>query len=447
MGRKSNARALGIWSNGLRVGTWGLPARGAMELLYDPDWLDSPRGRPLSLSLPFPVGGEPLRGDVVENYFDNLLPDNQDIRRRLARQYTAGSMDTFNLLEALGRDCVGAVQLLPQDQTPTGFDRLQARPLSDEEVAWHLRACVSPPAAGQAAFADEFRISIAGAQEKTALLRNGGQWMLPQGPTPSTHILKMPLGLVGGHQWDLTTSVQNEWLCMKLLAAFGLDTAPVEMLTFADHVPVLSVTRFDRQMHSSGNWILRLPQEDFCQILGLPSSKKYEADGGPGIIGLAHILSGARNPRKDIKTLLSVQILFWMLAATDGHGKNFSIALHAGNSYSLTPLYDVLSAWPLIGAGPGKLALQHVKMAMAVSGKNRHYHHAQIQRRHFNATALRCGWGENCEDIIGELLARVEPAIAVVQTQIPEDFPQAVSSAIFSGLRESAQRLQSQPAS
>ena len=108
------------------------------------------------------------------------------------------------------------------------------------------------------------------------------------------------------------------------------------------------------------------------------------------------------------------------MAATDGHAKNFSIRLQAGGAYALTPLYDVLSAWPIIGNGKSQLAWRNAKLAMAVSGKNRHYEVATILRRHFNATAARCGWGANAEDILAELPARVEPAIAAL---LPDDLP------------------------
>ena len=97
-----------------------------MELRYEDSWLTSPSARPLSLSLPLPlVGNEPLRGDRVEHFFENLLPDSGAIRRRLAQRYSSGSEDTFDLLAAIGRDCVGAVQLLPVDEPPTGFDRIR----------------------------------------------------------------------------------------------------------------------------------------------------------------------------------------------------------------------------------------------------------------------------------------------------------------------------------
>lgn len=448
MGRRSSSRPLAIWTNGELVGHWTPATRHPMELRYGDNWLTSSASRPLSLSLPLPVmGNEPIRGESVGYFFDNLLPDSGAIRRRLAQRYSAGSEDTFDLLAAIGRDCVGAVQLLPADEEPTGFDRIEGEALDDEDVATLLRSTVTSGSFASHGKDQDFRISIAGAQEKTALLRHKGRWLKPIGATPTTHIIKMPMGLVGNMQADMRTSVYNEWLCLKFMEALGFDVAKADIVTFADHTPVLVVERFDRKPHPSGRWILRLPQEDLCQALGESPNRKYEVDGGPGIEQIAQVLSGSQNALADLRTLLASQVVFWLLAATDGHAKNFSIRIQAGGTYALTPIYDVLSAWPIIGSGKNQLAWRNAKLAMAVSGKNRHYEMATIMRRHFNATAARCGWGMNAEDILSDLIDRVEPAIATVTSQMPVDFPQDVAEAIFKGVRKQAKRLVSHPTS
>lgn len=118
MGRKSSSQSLSIWSNGQRVGVWTIPARGDMLLQYDADWVASAMGRPLSLSLPFNFQNLPFSGKKVLNYFDNLLPDSDVIRKRIAERFKTGSTDPFDLLKAIGRDCVGAVQLLGEDEEP-----------------------------------------------------------------------------------------------------------------------------------------------------------------------------------------------------------------------------------------------------------------------------------------------------------------------------------------
>jgi len=442
MGRRSVSRALDIWSNGQKLGQWRLPARGPMELQYHPAWIASPEARPLSLSLPFNLDNLPLKGERIGLYFDNLLPDSEAIRRRLQSRFRTRAQDAFDLLEAIGRDCVGAVQLLPEGQSPENVFSIEAEPLDDEALERLLRAAVSSSLPGTAMATDDFRISLAGAQEKTALLWHEGRWCRPRGATPTTHIFKFPLGLVGHREADMHTSVENEWLCTRILTAYGLAVAPCAIRRFGEQ-KVLVVERFDRKLHSSGAWWLRLPQEDFCQATGTPVSLKYESDGGPGLLPIARILQGSQNRDEDLATLLRAQLLFWMMAATDGHAKNFSVSLLSGGRYRLTPLYDVLSAWPLVGSGPGKLDRRELKLAMALRGKNSHYRLADIQRRHFNTTARLCGLGTDMETIITDVLARTPAVIEQVAAQLPEDFPGEVFSAVAAGLMDSSRRLES----
>ena len=137
------AATLTIWMNGIRVGTWSV-RRGQHVLEYDPAWIESAAGRPLSLSLPFTPRDEPIRGEKVEHYFDNLLPDSAPIRSRIRAKFATGSIEAFDLLEAIGRDCVGAVQLLPEGEIPTGFDRIEAQPLSDRGIEELIARSLSP---------------------------------------------------------------------------------------------------------------------------------------------------------------------------------------------------------------------------------------------------------------------------------------------------------------
>lgn len=165
MGRRSHTRTLGLWMNGRRVGAWSLAPNEPDILQYDEDWIRSRQGRPLSLSLPFTPGNAPHRGDTVRAYFENLLPDSKDIRERMARRFNTGSTDAFELLAETGRDCVGALEILPEGQVSTGAGPLQFEPLSDAQVARVLRATTTPALMGLGNDDEEFRISIAGAQE------------------------------------------------------------------------------------------------------------------------------------------------------------------------------------------------------------------------------------------------------------------------------------------
>jgi len=209
---------------------------------------------------------------------------------------------------------------------------------------------------------------------------------------------------------------------------------------------VLVAERFDRQLHSSGKYWLRLVQEDFCQASATPSSMKYERDGGPGLLEIARILRGSVNRDDDLTCLLKAQLLFWMLAATDGHAKNFSIRILSQGRFQLTPLYDVLSIWPIIGNAANKISWHNARLAMSVRGKNKHYLVKDIQRRHFNEMAARCGLGETAEPLIKDILAATPAVIASVQENLPKGFPQHVLDAILKGLSKSAKQLVAMPA-
>jgi serine/threonine-protein kinase HipA len=447
MGRHSHTRTLGLWMNGARVGIWSLAPNAADTLQYDSAWTESEQGRPLSLSLPFTPGNAPHRGDKVSAYFENLLPDSKDILNRLARRFNTGSTKAFDLLTEIGRDCVGALEILPEGANSAGTSPLQSEPLSEAQVAQVLRGTTTPHALGLGLDDDDFRISIAGAQEKTALLLRDGQWALPRGNTPTTHIFKLPLGLIGGMKLDMRDSVENEWLCSLILQEFGLPVADCRPIQFED-VKALVVRRFDRAWwtHPSGDSrLIRLPQEDMCQATGVPPEAKYEADGGPGMDRILDVLDGSMTREQDRRDFFKSQLLFWMLCATDGHAKNFSLFLRPGGRYQMTPLYDVLSAYPVLGEGTGKISPFKAKMAMAVRSKNAHWKMRDILRRHW--VALGAGHGvldetaRDAEHLIDGIVARTPEIIDRVSGQLPAEFPGRLADAVFEGMKDSAQRL------
>jgi serine/threonine-protein kinase HipA len=219
--------------NGEPVGTWSLPARGPQQFIYDESWLYSNQFRPLSLSLPAGIEATTLSGNAVESWFDNLLPDSDAIRRRAQTRFQAASTSAFDLLAAVGRDCAGAVQLLPPGQEPSGIHRIEARPLSDHDIGRRLRTVTAAPAPGSLGpDPDELRLSVAGAQEKTGFLWHNNTWCLPLGSTPTSHLFKLPMGVIGEGQIDFSSSVENEWLCNRLVKAYGLPVAATEMARF-----------------------------------------------------------------------------------------------------------------------------------------------------------------------------------------------------------------------
>jgi serine/threonine-protein kinase HipA len=437
MGRLSKSRALSIWMNGERVGEWRLPAGGGQELIYAESWLSSTAARPISLSFPLRPSQEPYRTGV-EAFFENLLPDNRRIRERIQRRFRTNSADAFDLLQEIGRDCVGALQLLPEDAEPQEIKRITAGKLTADGVSRVLAASLGPGFGPEEKTDDSFRISLAGAQEKTALLWHEGAWHKPTAATPTTHIFKLPMG-VSPHGIDLSTSVENEWLCAQIVREFGVPVAPCQMATFGDY-KTLIVERFDRKLAPDGAWWFRLPQEDFCQATATPPALKYENEGGPGIRKIMELLLGSRRAEEDRRDFMRTQLVFWLLAATDGHAKNFSLFLLAGGAYQLTPRYDILSAYPMLGHGRGKLAPQKITMAMAVEGKNRHHHWERIKVRHWIETAKRCGIAD-MNEIVADVVARVPKILEQVNAQLPADFPAPILDPIFDGIRRASERL------
>ncbi|MCD8520925.1 MAG: type II toxin-antitoxin system HipA family toxin [Saccharospirillaceae bacterium] len=420
---------LTVAMNGIEVGRLSMEASGAMSFRYLDSWYERPGARAISLSLPLKRGL--FAGERVFNFFDNLLPDSEAIRARMQARFSVPSSHPFNLLAAVGRDCIGAIQLYPEHEAMPDVQQLASAPLSEAQVAAMLRGYQHAPLGMEAD--TDFRISLAGAQEKTALLWHNQQWQLPIGSTPTSHILKLPIGFLEPRNIDLRQSNHNEWLCLEILKAYGIDVAKAQLASFEDQ-NVLVTERFDRRWSMDGRWLMRLPQEDFCQALGVSPALKYENHGGPGIKEGMDLLRGSQQAIHDRETFFKLQILFWMLAAIDGHAKNFSLFIEPGSAYRMTPVYDVLSAYPLMAAN--SLPAAKAKMAMAVKGKNRHYHWQRIEPRHFISTAKAVGFSvQRAQQVLMELAEKTAAVISRVETLLPHDFPETIADSIFTGLQ------------
>lgn len=420
--------SLNVFMNGLLVGCLQKLRSDGLTFSYDPQWLITPGARPVSLSLP--LTSQLYQGDRVYNFFDNLLPDNDRIKARIQTLFRTSSQQPFDLLASIGQDCVGALQFC-RDNEAASVKSIHAEILNNHQIADLLKNYRQAPL-GMTSADSDFRISIAGAQEKTALLFKDNQWHRPLGTTPTTHIFKLPIGFIEHQHIDLRNSCENEWLCSKIAEAFGLPVAPMGIYQFED-VKVLVVTRFDRQLSADGSWIMRLPQEDLCQALGYSPAFKYQADGGPGIKEIMSLLLSAEHAHADRELFFRYQILFWLLTAIDGHAKNFSLFIHPAGRFRLTPLYDILSAYPLLADHP--LQKQKIKMAMALISKNHDYHWYNIQRRHFLSTAKAVQFSaELAEKILDDMLNQVDEVIAKVSSQLSNDFPSTVADPIFTGI-------------
>ncbi len=435
MVKKTKSRTLNLLMNGFLIGKLIKKTNGSLELTYDQKWLETPGSRPVSLSLP--LIDRPFTGNVVYNFFDNLLPDNPEIRGRIQAKFQVATDQPFDLLESIGRDCVGAIQLIG-DEIPLFKKEIKYESINEKEIGSSLRSYKSNPL-GMIDESKKFRISLAGAQEKSAFLYHKEKWCRPIGDTPTTHIFKLPIGYIKHSQIDLKESCENEWLCAQIADAFGLPVAKCEIAHFED-IKVLIVERFDRKLSRDKTWIMRLPQEDMCQALGFSPNLKYQSDGGPGIKDIMQLLLGSTNPAEDRDRFYRAQVLFWLLAAIDGHAKNFSVFIESEGKYRLTPLYDILSAHPLIASKD--LQKQKATMAMALVGKNVHYEWYNIQRRHFIQTAKAIKYStERAETILDDMLEKVDSVIEAVKSKLPNKFPINISEPIFEGMRSMRNKL------
>lgn len=426
MARKRQHTPLHVLLNNRLVGHLEKAGSGAMSFRYDESWVSREGAIPVSLSLP--VREDLYKGEPVAAFFDNLLPDSNDLRRRLAGKVGAAGSDAHSLLTQIGRDCVGALQFVPADGVMESADKpaLEGRPVSDAEIEDLLKNLSQAPLGLDRD--RDFRISVAGAQEKTALLWHQGQWLQPRGTTPTSHLFKVQIGTLP-NGLDLSNSVENEYYCLKLMQAFGLRVNAAEIRVFG-RTKALVIERFDRRWMKDGQ-LLRLPQEDCCQALSIPPGMKYQNEGGPGMADILELLRGSDSPLEDQHHFLKAQILFWLMGATDGHAKNFSVFLGPGGSFRMTPFYDVLTAQPSLDAR--QIHKKDVKLAMS-AGDNRHYRLDMIRVRHFMQTAARAGLpAEMARAAFDEIKSSAETAFERVEKQLPARFPQALHASVRRG--------------
>jgi serine/threonine-protein kinase HipA len=440
MARRKTHIPLNIFLNNSLVGQLEKETSGAIRFQYDQGWLT--RQKPFAISLSLPLRAQAYRGEAVIAVFDNLLPDSETVRRRVAERTGAQGADAYSLLEQIGRDCVGALQFLPETEVIGPLSDIKGVPIDPTEIGRLLANLDRAPLGIDEDH--EFRISVAGAQEKTALLFYNGQWRRPVGTTPTTHILKPQIGHIptAFGTIDLSNSVDNEHYCLRLMEAFGLPVAQTQIATFGQ-TRVLIVERFDRKWLDDGR-LLRLPQEDCCQALGIPPGRKYQSTvqggrNGPGAVDILRLLQGSDNPLADQMAFLKSQIIFWLIGATDGHGKNFSLFLRPGGGFSLTPFYDVLSAQPAFDLK--QIPHNKYKLAMSV-GDSHKYAILNITGRHFAETARAGGLGATpINQVMDEVLAVAPRAAEAALARMPADFAVDIHESLSAAIKDRLRHL------
>jgi serine/threonine-protein kinase HipA len=375
-------------------------AGGRLRFDYQPDYQRWTRPTPLSVSMPVPIGSH--ADQSISPWLWGLLPDNDAVLQRWAREFHASASSAFSLLGTpIGEDCAGAVRFCD----PAELERVLRRPsevewLTDEDIAQRLRELRQDATAWLGrSFSGQF--SLAGAQAKTALLFDDGRWGVPSGSMPTTHILKPAVAGLDDH--DL-----NEHLCLDAARRAGLIAARTSVDSFGDQTAVI-VSRYDRTILADGQ-IIRIHQEDLCQALGVPPSRKYQNEGGPSPADMARLLRAvmpAQAGEEAVLRFADALIWNWLIAGTDAHAKNYSLLL-SGDQVRLAPLYDVASALPY-GIDEHKL-----RFAMKLGGS----YEIHVRRNPWPQTAAELG-------LAAEVL---QERVRTLATSAPAAFAAAAAS-------------------
>ena len=390
-------RTLDIWWEGRIVGQLTQNQHGELGFAYASAWLDDESAPGLSASLPKRV--EPFTRRESRPFFGGLLPEESQ-RDAAAQALGVSRGNDFALLDRLGGDVAGALQLLPPGEGPTA-PALGQRPvpLDDDGV---IRVLDALPARPLLAGEEGLRLSLAGAQSKVPVILVDGAVALPAPGQPTTHILKPPIA-------RFTATTENEAFVMRLAAEIGLDVAPVEPRVVRDR-PYLLVERYDRAVGADGQ-VRRIHQEDFCQALGIPPETKYASEGGPAFKDCFELLRRiAERPAVDVLKLLDAVIFNAIAGNADAHGKNFSI-LYSDEGPRLAPLYDLLATVAYPELSP--------KFAMKIGKRSTL---AELDARGWGAFAADAGLGlplirRRVAEISEKVIAQADKAAGALSDQ------------------------------
>jgi serine/threonine-protein kinase HipA len=321
-------KTLSVRLHGEPVGILTQEDTGRLTFAYLPGRRDNPEAGAISMSMP--PGGGPFEDAIARPFLAGYLPDDYETRDIIGRIHGVSGNSDFALLAEIGRDCAGAVSVHPPDEAVIlDADRPGAyEPLSETALETLIRDLPRRPL-----FAGErnVRLSLAGAQDKAAVYIEDGEIYLPQGGYPSTHIVKPAIA-------RFEDTIANEHFAMRLARRLGLNAAETEIRKAGD-TPFLLIERYDRTRTERGT-IRRRHQEDFCQALAVPPTRRYEADGGPTLMQCFELIDRLSRPAQDRMAFLNAIVFNLLIGNTDAHAKNFSI-LYENGAAGLAPLYDL----------------------------------------------------------------------------------------------------------
>lgn len=346
-------RRLTAYLDGRRVG-WFTELGDYVQFDFDDDWRVGARRSELSLSIP--KSAKRHGGRAPKNWLWGLLPDNERVLERWGRRFDVNARNPMALLAHVGLDAAGSIQLTEHDESVLEGESVLV-PISDADIGQHLAELRADPTAWLIALEHPGYFSLAGAQAKFALAQTPEGWAIPSGRAPSTHIFKP--GIAGIAESDL-----GEHLAMNTAARLGLDVAGSQMAIFGGETAIV-VERYDRVASADGD-VLRLHQEDLVQSAGLHPAVKYRNEGGRGIVSIAAQLRiGARTPEQGhrmVQRFFEANLFGLVIAATDGHAKNYSVLLGA-DGVTLAPLYDIQSI-----LGHRDVPERDLRLAMSIGG-------------------------------------------------------------------------------
>lgn len=392
----SDSDALNVWNGRRLAGCLRRNSLGQISFRYDPEWLE---GGGFALSQTLPLGADEFTGEegVAHKFFANLLPEG-GFREHITRDLKISDTD-FNLLRAIGGECAGALSFLPPEAEPCAEQSYH--PISDEELADLVFT------RGQMylwAKQRKSRFSLAGAQDKSPVLMRDGKYLLPQGESPSSHILKFE---VSGYR----NVPAYETFTMLLARAVGLPTADIRLRSI-NKTRYTVMERYDRFRNGNGE-ILRAHQEDFCQALGYGHERKYQEDGGPSFAQCFRMLRDvSSDPDTDLPLLLRWQIFNVLAGNSDGHAKNLSLLYKNDGEARLAPFYDLVCT----------RAIERIDHHLAFSVGNKR-NPSVITKRHWEDMAGQCEIRPRyLLDLVDETTARLLENLASTQAFFEDQF-------------------------
>lgn len=404
-------KRLAVLLNGSFIGNLDENADGKHMFTYN---LNSESAAELSLSMP--RRSAPWTGEPIEAFIDGILPDNPSVRRRIARKFAVNANNPFSLLTAIGLDCGGAVQFVPEANIGNITQEEQVRPITDDEIGERLSEISGEQQASWQIRGEHW--SLNGAQDKIALRRIDGQWFEALGSSATTHIIKP-----GIH--ELREEGFNEFVCMNMLKNLSIPAAYSEFMVFGG-IPAIVSSRWDRKIYqsASGTRVERIHQEDLCQAMGIRPDRKYQSELGPGAVDIIRFLRSNNFEETDISMFLMALVINFLIAGTDAHAKNYAIIEPTDSNPQLAPLYDVASAFAYSSRKNERT------LAMSIGGE---YHYDLIELHNWQKLAQSLGnvdW-QTIQLLLLDLATRVPQAFSdaaenslAISARLPKTTPE-----------------------